>query len=217
MPLWGRLARSPAQECGVTAGDGGPAAEATLSLPRGLAADGVGNLYIADTFNNRIRKVDAFTGIISTIAGGEWGYSGDGGPATEAMLKSPAGVAVDGAGNLYIADYLNSRVRRVDAATGVIETIAGTGRRGNSGDGGPATEALLVPRNVAVDGTGNLYITTGNRIRRVDQAGIISTIPHEVNPSSLRGLAVDRKGDVYFTQSFTNRLFASSIPLRGPP
>ena len=185
-------------------GDGGPAAEAMLSLPRGLAADGPGNLYIADTFNDRIRKVDAFTGIISTIAGGEWGYSGDGGPATEAMLKSPAGVAVDGAGNLYIADYLNARVRKVDAATGVIATIAGTGRRGNSGDGGPATEAQLVPRNVAVDGAGNLYITSGNRIRKVDPAGSISTIPHEVNPSSLRGLAVNRKGDVYFTQSFTN-------------
>ena len=186
-------------------GDGGLATEAQLGAPFSVAVDGAGNLYISETVNSRIRKVDAATGIISTIAGtGERDYSGDGGPAAEAPLWNPLGVTVDGAGNLYIADNTNSRIRKVDAATGIISTVAGMGRRGHGGDGGPATEAQLVPRDVAVDGAGNLYIASANRIRRVDGAGIISTIPHEVNPLSLRGLAVDPKGNVYFTQSFTN-------------
>ncbi len=186
-------------------GDGGPATEAQLRAPFSVAVDGIGNLYIADTGNNRIRKVDAFTGTISTIAGGEdRGYSGDGGPAIEAQLWTPLGVTVDGAGNLYISDSTNSRIRKVDAATGIISTIAGMGRRGHGGDGGPAIEAQLAPRDVAVDGVGNLYIASANRIRKVDRAGIIGTIPHEVNPLSLRGLAVDQKGHVYFTQSFTS-------------
>ena len=186
-------------------GDGGPATEAQLGAPFGVAVDGAGSLYVSDTLNNRIRKVAAGTGTISTIAGtGEAGYSGDGGPATESQLRNPLGVTVDGAGNLYIADYLNSRVRRVDAATGVISTIAGMGQRGGGGDGGPATEARLVPAHVAVGGAGSLFISSGNRIRRVDPAGIISTIPHEVNPLLLQGLTIDQKGGVYFTQSLTN-------------
>ena len=186
-------------------GDGGPATEAQLGAPFSVAVDADGNAYISETVNSRIRRVDAFTGIISTIAGtGERGYSGDGGPATEAQLWNPLGVTVDAAGNLYIADNTNSRIRKVDTFTGTISTIAGMGRRGHGGDGGPAIEAQLVPRDVAVDRAGILYIASANRIRRVDGVGIISTIPHEVNPLSLRGLAVDRKGDVYFTQSFTN-------------
>ena len=160
-------------------GDGGPATQAQLGYPEGVAVDGVGNLYISDSRNNRIRKVSAFTGTISTIAGtGEWGYSGDGGPATQAQLGYPEGVAVDGVGNLYIA--AGRRVRKVDATTGTISTIAGTGEWGYSGDGGPATQAQLrYPSGLTVDGAGNLYIADGSnyRIRKVDVCtGTINTI-----------------------------------------
>ena len=159
-------------------GDGGPAVEAKLSSPAGVAVDGAGNVYIADWGNRRIRRVDP-SGIITTIAGtGESGSSGDGGPAVEAKLSSPAGVAVDGAGNVYISDPGDYRIRRVDPS-GIITTIAGTGVRGFIGDGGPAVEAKLDgPRGIAVDGAGNVYIADSgsNRIRRVDASGIITTI-----------------------------------------
>ena len=162
-------------------GDGGPATRAQLRYPSGVTVDGAGNFYIADSRNNRIRKVSAFTATISTIAGtGEWGYGGDDGPATQARLGNPQGVAADGAGNLYIADFRNNRIRKVEAATGTISTIAGTGEWGDSGDGGPATQARLgYPEGVAVDGAGNLYIADfrNNRIRKVEAAtGTISTI-----------------------------------------
>ena len=159
-------------------GDGGPAIEANLNWPGGVAVDGAGNAYIADRGNDRIRRVDG-AGIITTIAGtGESGSSADGGPAVEAQLDGPAGVAVDGAGNVYITDRGNDRIRRVDGA-GIITTIAGTGVRGFSGDGGPAVEAKLDgPNGIAVDGTGNVYIADYNnhRVRRVDGAGIITTV-----------------------------------------
>ena len=150
-------------------GDGGPAVEANLRGPNGVAVDGAGNVYIADSSNHRIRKVDS-TGTITTVAGtGVPGFSGDGGPAVEAHLAYPEGVAVDGAGNLYIVETLHHRIRKVDS-TGTITTIAGTGVPGFSGDGGPAVEAhLAYPGGVAVDGAGNLYIadTANRRIRKV--------------------------------------------------
>ena len=131
-----------------------------------MAVDGAGNLYIADTSNLRIRKVDS-TGTITTVAGsGKRGDDGDGSPATEASLTYPTGVAVDGAGNLDIADWLNHRIRKVDS-TGTITTIAGSGERGDGGDGGPAVQAQLYsPYGVATDGAGNLYIadTRNHRI-----------------------------------------------------
>jgi hypothetical protein len=161
-------------------GDGGPATGASLYLPTGVTLDATGNVYIADQGNNRIRKVDAGTGIITTVAGnGNYGYSGDGGPATAASLAAPAGVAVDAAGNIYIADQGNNRVRKVDAITGIITTVAGNGSNGFSGDGGPAIAASLsFPTGVALD-AGNFYIADqgNNRIRRVNVVtGIISTV-----------------------------------------
>lgn len=157
------------------AGDGGPAAAALLNGPFDIAFDAAGNLYFSDTFNNRIRRVDARSGIIGTVAGnGEKGYGGDGGPATAAPLNEPYGIVLDRAANLYIADRLNRRVRRVDAASGVITTVAGTGEAVYSGDGGPAARAgLAEPNGLAFDaGERHLYITdvADNRVRIVDLA-----------------------------------------------
>jgi len=163
-------------------GDNGAAASAELGSPFGVAVDGVGNLFIADDSNHCIRKVDAITGKISTVAGtGIAGYSGDTGLAINAQLNNPNGVAVDGAGNLFIADTRNNRIRRVDAASGKISTVAGNGTLGYSGDIGIATNAELnFPSGVAVDGAGNLYIAdTGNScIRQVGSypAPIVSSI-----------------------------------------
>ncbi len=159
-------------------GDGGPAIQAQLASPTGVTADGSGNLYIADRDNHRIRKVDS-TGTMTTVAGmGEDGFDGDSGPATQAQLAYPTGMAVDGSGNLYIADRDNHRIRKVDSR-GMITTVAGMGEDGFGGDGGPATQGQLdFPTGVAVDGSGNLYIADrGNRrIRKVDSAGTITTV-----------------------------------------
>ena len=161
-------------------GDGGPAVDALLAQPSGVAADGAGNVYIADTGNHRIRKVDS-SGVITTFAGTEvYGYSGDGGdggPSVEALLAEPSGVAVDGAGNVYIADQRNHRIRKVDSS-GTITTFAGSEEHGDGGDGGPSVEALLAePSGVAVDGAGNVYIADqrNHRIRKVDSSGTITT------------------------------------------
>jgi sugar lactone lactonase YvrE len=159
-------------------GDGGLAVNAKLDAPAGVAVDSAGNLYIADSGNNRIRKVNA-SGIITTIVGnGAAGDSGDGGPATNAEMNDPSAVAVDVAGNLYIADSKNRRVREVSVA-GVIRTIAGNGTMGYTGDGGPATSGEMnVPSSVAVDPAGNVYIgdSPSANIRMVNAAGIITTV-----------------------------------------
>jgi sugar lactone lactonase YvrE len=163
------------------AGDAGPAEKALLNGPFDLCFDRAGNLYFSDTFNNRIRRVDAARGVITTVAGnGEKAYSGDGGPAIHAALNEPYGVVVDRNGNLYIADRLNRRVRRVDAATGIITTLAGTGEAAYSGDGGPAERAGLAEPNGLAFGPHEtvLYITdvADNRVRVVDLAsGTIAT------------------------------------------
>ena len=161
-------------------GDGDAATAAQLNFPTAVAADAAGNLFIADTFNNRIRKMSA-NGTITTVAGsGARGFSGDGGPATAAQLNYPQGVAGDAAGSLFIADTGNMMVRKV-SASGIITTGAGiaaaTGAQGVSGDGGPATVAQLnSPKGVALDATGSLFIAdTGNqRIRKVSAGGIIT-------------------------------------------
>ena len=162
-------------------GDGGLAADATLAGPCDAAIDAAGNLFIADGGNNRVRRVDHATRVITTVAGnGARGYSGDGGLATEAALSAPRSVAVDAAGNLFIADEYNYRVRKVDFATGIIATVAGNGASCYSGDGGPATEAGLAhPQGIAIDAAGNLFIadTTAGRVRRMDHVtGMITTV-----------------------------------------
>ena len=203
-------------------GDGGPAISAQLNLPRGIAVDSTGNVFIADSGNNRVRKVTP-AGIISTIAGnGISSFSGDGGPATAAAIWVPTDIAVDTSGNLFIADGGNHRVRKV--SSGVISTVAGSATPGFGGDGGPATAAQLnSPYNIDVDAAGNLFIADrGNaRIRRV-AGGVINTIAGLGNPgfsfsgdggpatSALfdqpEGIAVDTIGNIFVADTGNNRV-----------
>jgi hypothetical protein len=195
-------------------GDGGPAIDCELYQPYSTAVDGLGNIYIADAGNNRIRKVNT-SGTITTIAGtGSAGYNGDNIAATAAQLNGPVGVAVDLAGNIYIGDDFNNRIRKVNVY-GVITTVAGTGVIGHSGDGGLATAAQLYrPHCIAIDHTGNVYIADyGNgSIRKINTSGLIATIAgisgslgnsgdngaataaKLFNPD---GIAVDAVGNVY--------------------
>jgi hypothetical protein len=197
-------------------GDGGPATAATMSHPYGVALDAAGNLYFSDFNNHAVRRVST-SGVITRIAGnGAYGYSGDGGAATAASLQYPAGLTVDGAGNLYIADDGNSVIRKV-SPSGVITTVAGTGIPGYTGDGAAATAARLsAPKGVHADGTGNLYITDYNNqvVRKVDAAGIITTIAGngvtgysgDGGPATAAqlnrpvGVTTDNTGNVYFTE-----------------
>jgi sugar lactone lactonase YvrE len=206
-------------------GDGGPAASATVAHSYGVAVDAVGNLFIADSGNSRIRRVDGTTGIITTVAGNGFpGFSGDGGPATGASLSFPSGVAVDAAGNLLIADFLNHRIRRVNGTTGIITTVAGNGIKAFSGDGGPATSAsLILPFALAVDAAGNLFIadTYDHRIRRVDgTTGIITTVTGDgtanfsgdegpATSATLAkpyGVAVDAVGNLFIADTGNSRI-----------
>jgi hypothetical protein len=184
---------------GFFAGDGGQATQASLNLPGGVSVDANNNLYIADTQNNRIRKVTS-AGVITTVAGnGQPGYSGDGGPALSAALNGPAAVITDGVGNLYIADLANNRIRKVTPA-GVVTTIAGNGQFGYSGDGGPAASASLAnPAGLGLDAAGNVYIadTLNNRIRVVNSSQIISTFAG----NGVRGFGGD--GDLATLASFS--------------
>ncbi len=164
----------------ASSGNGGPATSAAITGPYGggVAVDSAGNLYIADYYGYAIRKVVAATGIITTVAGGSgYGFSGDGGLATSAQISYPGGIKVDSAGNIYITDYYNYRIRKVTASTGIITTVAGNGTSGYTGDGGLATSAEINPGDVAVDNAGNLYIAdAGNAVvRKVNTSGIIST------------------------------------------
>jgi len=207
-------------------GDGGLATAAQLDTPNGIAVDASGNLYIADTNNNRIREVAAATGIITTIAGtGDPSYSGDGGAATAATLNGPTAVAVDSKGNLYIADTNNQCIREVAGTT--IATVAGNGVQTYAGDGGLATAASLnAPSGIAVDAAFNLYIgdTLNQRVRLVTAAtGIITTLAGtgtsgfngdgaaaSVELASPSGVAVDTSGTVYVADSNNDRIRAVS-------
>ncbi len=202
---------------GDSTSEGIPATEAYFNYPGGIAMDAVGNLYIADTYHDRVRKVDT-NGIITTVAGnGSSGYSGDGGPATEAKLYESQDVAVDASGNLYIADMRNNRIRKVDT-NGIITTVAGNGSSGYNGDGGPATEAQLTfPSGVIVDSLGNLYIAdrVNHCIRKVDPGGIIITVAGngssgysgdegpatEAQLNYPDGLALDASGNLYIADN----------------
>jgi streptogramin lyase len=163
-------------------GDGGLATLASIKKSYDVAVDSAGNIFIADTHSHAIRKVDATTGIINTVVGqgNRAGFEGDGGLATDAKLNSPTSVYVDFAGNIYAVDTKNDVIRRVDAATNIITSVAGNGTAGFSGDGGPATLAQLdYPEAVWVDSDGNMFIvdTYNCRIRRVDSTtGIITTM-----------------------------------------
>ncbi len=167
---------NPNPGCGYT-GDGGTATSAKLYQPTAVAVDSKGSVYIVDYSENVVRKVTA--GVINTIAGigGLAGYSGDGGPATSALLYNPEGVAVDPTGNVFIADYNNSRIRRIDAATGIITTVAGTGSSAFSGDGLATSNSVYAPQGIAVDANDNLFFSDfNNRVRWVSPNGIMTTI-----------------------------------------
>ncbi|MDH5789198.1 MAG: hypothetical protein OEZ27_01270, partial [Nitrospinota bacterium] len=193
-------------------GDGGPATQASLNLPSGLAVDNKGNLYISDRSNNRVRVVNS-KGIINTVAGnGKDGYHGDNMPALKATLDKPFGLAIDKDNNLYIADRGNNRIRKVDSS-GLISTVAGDGGFYFIGDNGPAYRASIAgPTGVAVDDKGNVYIAdrSNNRIRMVDSLGMIRTVmgtgqrdyngdselARETNLHLPFGVALDKKGDL---------------------
>ena len=203
-------------------GDGGPATQALIAFPNGVAMASNGNLYIADTLNQRIRRVGA-DGIITTVAGnGIKGFSGDGGPASQAHLADPYGITVGPDGSLYIADTSNQRIRRV-GPDGIITTVAGNGIQGFSGDGGPATQAAFSPSAaVATAPDGSLYIAdTGNqRIRRVGPDGIITTVAGDGiqgfsgdgGPASQArladpyGITVGPDGSLYIADRSNNRI-----------
>jgi hypothetical protein len=219
-------------------GDGGPATAAGLAAPEGVAVDASGNIFIADSYTNRIREVVQATGTIVTVAGtGTLGYSGDNGPATAAILYNPTGVAVDSSGNLYIADSGNTRVREVVQATGTIITIAGTGSFGYSGDGGLATAAMLnSPAAVTVDSSGNVFIADASNycIREVLQSsGAIVTVAGtgtngyrgdggpatSATMSNAYGVAVDGSGDLFIADTHVNavrEVLANPSPVLGP-
>ena len=165
-------------DAGGYAGDGGPATAARLQEPVGVGLGAGGDVYVADRDNNAIRKIDA-DGTITTVIGGRGaGFSGDGGPASEARIDRPQQIVVDPDGNVYFADSGNNRVRRIDTE-GVVTTVAGNGRAATSGDGGPALSAAVWnPTGLALDDEGNLYVSQpdDNRIRRVDTTGAIVTV-----------------------------------------
>ena len=199
-------------------GDGSMANEALMNGPAGIAIDCNDDVYVVEILNNIVRKINTKTNIVSTIVGcGDKGFYGDGGPANKAKLNGPEGMFVDSYGNIYIADTWNQRIRRVDAYTNTINTIAGNGEAGFSGDGGNACDANLNrPSGVVVDTFGNVYFNNYNneRIRKIDKNGIISTfagtgecgysgdggLASKAKINDVYGLAIDKE-NLYFVDS----------------
>ncbi len=194
-------------------GDAYAATEARTSCACGLAVDAAGDVYLSDYFSARVRQVNAATGVITTIAGnGKTGFGGDGGPAGAAELNSPEGLAVDKAGDVFVADLGNNRVREISAATGDITTVAGDGKAGSSGDGGRATLAELnQPTAVAVDGAGDLFIydSINSAVREASASGNISTVATGL-PSGPGGVAVDDAGHLYVTNNGLEKVTLSN-------
>jgi streptogramin lyase len=201
------------------AGDGGPADKAVCNEPFMCDFDSAGNLFYTEAKNHIVRRVDKATGNVTTVAGnGELGFSGDGGPATNAAMQEPYSLSVDGNGDIYIVDRLNAVVRKVDGATGIITTVAGTGEVGYNGDGGPGNQAMLrEPNDCFLDGKGGLLIADiqDQRIRRLDTAtGIISTFAGngekersgdgksalEASFLGSRAVCMDSKGNTYVAE-----------------
>jgi hypothetical protein len=206
-------------------GDGGLATAAQLYYPSGIAVDGSGNIYFADQYNQRIRKVTASTGVITTIAGtGTAGFSGDGGAATLAQLDNPVGVALDASGNVYISDQYNQRIRKITVSTGNINTIAGTGTYSFSGDGGAATAATFQnPAGLELDASGNIYIADlfNHRIRKITAStGFISTVAGSgtagysgdgssatsANINYPTDVSLDDSGNIYISVQYSHRI-----------
>ena len=212
-------------------GDGGPANKATLNQPFHCELDDRNNLYIAEALNHWIRKVDLKTGIISTVAGtGNFGYNGDGGLAIQANFNEPYAVLVSPAGDLYVVDRLNAAIRKVDGKSGKISTVAGTGQKGFSGDGGPGDKAKLrEPNDACLDGKGGLLIAdvADWRVRRLDlKTGIITTFAGTGKPKGkidrdkigdngpakdavivgARAVCVDGKGNTYICEREGNAI-----------
>jgi len=210
------------------------AVNSALAVPYSLALDAAGNLYIADTSNNRVRKVNAATGIVTTLAGSPIcaaGFAGDGFAAGAAtLLNTPTGIYVDGANNVYIADSANNRVREIVAATGKIQTIAGTGVPGCAGNNGPANLAQLTqPRDFGVDGAGNLLVAEygGHTIRSINAAGVISIVAGTCGVPGFLGdggpaiaaqlnfpvdVSVDNANNLYIADYQNNRIRIVPLP-----
>jgi trimeric autotransporter adhesin len=210
-------------------GDGIQATDAQLNVPRQVAVDDTGNVYVADEHNNRIRKIDT-AGIITTIAGtGTPGYSPDGSAADTSKLSNLQLIKIDSKNNIFFAD--NLRIRRIDALTGIMTTVAGNGTGGFSGDGGPATAAQINSSAIAIDTSGNLYMAEGgpDRIRKVNTSGVISTIagngtggyagdggdPLEAKLLFPQGVAVNNAGDIFIGDVGNNRVRMVTTQLDG--
>ena len=201
---------------GISLADGVPATSAQIVRSTGIGTDATGNIYITDSSQCKIRKINPASGLIQTVAGtGTCGFSGDGGPSIAAQISKPSGIFVDGPGNIFIADRVNGRIRKVDAGTGIITTVAGGGS--SIGDGIPATVHVLNPNSVYVDPSGNMYVGADYKLFKIHGiTGIITTIAGDGIPadvgdggpataasfgSTIKSISMDATGNIYVISS----------------